>query len=101
MGIALGAALLTRQGLSYTLFAMPVIAWVLHAGSRDVGEGQPPKARTWIMSLLQLLIAGVIAGAIWSPYLVAEWQQRALETRREAPEGGQAAPVLQTGDYWK
>ncbi len=105
LGIAIGIGLMTRQGISYTLCAMPVVAWLLHA-TTGCGETTPPsdtlgprRPKVVLRSFLQLCLAAVIAGAIWSPYLFAEVSERALEVKREA--GAQTQPQLVTGDWVK
>ena len=43
LGVAIGLGLMTRQGISYTLCVMPVIAWLLHA---TAGHSQPPPTQS-------------------------------------------------------
>jgi 4-amino-4-deoxy-L-arabinose transferase-like glycosyltransferase len=101
LGPAMGAALMTRQGLSYTILAMPVVAWLIHANrfdNRQVIVAAGPLAKPTFMSelrglgrftvrflprALQLSLALLIAAAVWSPYLLAELKPRALAVRNE------------------
>jgi hypothetical protein len=104
LGVAIGAALLTRQGLSYTLCAMPVVAAGLHAWARreraePAGSGVRGWPRRAIMTGTQLLLAAVVALAIWSPFLLAELPERALEYRREV--GSETQPVISRADLVK
>ncbi len=125
LGVAIGAGLLTRQGVSYTICAMPLAAWLVHASTRmdawarqareqagtaeqhafdadmqakDAAqssvppETNPPSLRQkhgtreerqvlrfWMRGLAQLSLAGLIALALWTPYLTAELHARARE----------------------
>jgi len=81
LGVAMGAGMMTRQGLSYLLWAMPVVTFLLHGGAK--------KWRPLLRAILQLLVAAVIAGALWAPYLVAQFD-------RFAAERGGAARELKT-----
>ena len=78
LGIAMGAGMMTRQGLSYVLWAIPPATVLLHGGSRN--------RKVIAAGAAQLLLAVVIAGAIWVPYLVAEFPEHAVERGGTASE---------------
>ncbi len=80
LGATLGIAMMTRQGVSYTLWAMPISALVLHA------------SRTGMQNLIkksapQFFVAFALALVIWCPYLLADLSARASE------HGGTAAEI--------
>jgi 4-amino-4-deoxy-L-arabinose transferase-like glycosyltransferase len=78
LGVAMGAGMMTRQGLSYLLWAIPVVAFVLHGGVKPW--------RPLLQAILQLVVAGVIAGLLWAPYLIAEFDHFAAERGGAAKE---------------
>jgi 4-amino-4-deoxy-L-arabinose transferase-like glycosyltransferase len=101
LGFAIAVALMTRQGLSYTLCAMPVAAWLLHLGR---GTPAPSSASSvgrpfLLKGVLQLLLAALLAAVLWTPYLTAELRERTLEFKREAQ--GERAPQIASGDLIK
>jgi len=63
LGLALGAALLTKQNYSYTLLALPVVAAIARAG--DAGAHERRKL------VLSYLVALAIALLLFAPYLLA------------------------------
>lgn len=81
LGVAIGAGLMTRQGISYTICATPVAGWLGHAWMA--------RSFRWL-SLLQLVLVAVIAGAIWTPYLTAELHERALAVKHEMKDNPDA-----------
>ncbi len=74
LGIAIGLGLLTRQGVSYTICAFPLGAWIMHAfrARRDQHRRLP-----WFRSFFQLVLTAIVAAAMWAPYLTADLQARA------------------------
>jgi len=62
--MVIGAGLMTRQGVSYTICAFPAVAWLMFSSVRLRGR--------WVRGLSQLALAGVVAGVIWLPYLVVK-----------------------------
>ena len=91
LGLAMAAAMLTRQGLSYTLWGMPVAAYFLHAR----GDGIK---RTGIRGVLHLAGAGVIAGVLWIPYLRADMEKFVQSTRTDWPLEHPGTPVPTDSD---
>jgi 4-amino-4-deoxy-L-arabinose transferase-like glycosyltransferase len=87
LGLAIGAGLLTRQGVSYTICAMPVTAWLLTLSrtldDRARNKTHPPPPVRWLRGIFQLLVSALIAAAIWTPYLTAELYPRAREINRQ------------------
>ena len=67
--------MMTRQGLSYTLWGMPVAAAVLHGIQRRLGG----REKAFWRSVAQFAAAAMIAGAIWTPFLVVHLQADAAE----------------------
>ena len=97
LGIAIGAGLLTRQGLSYTICAMPVAAWLtrlsLTLDERVANKTDVPRpAVRWRRGIVQLFFAALVAGALWTPYLTAEVYSRAREMHRQLA-GNPETPV--------
>src|SRR5262249_8330471 len=76
---------LSRQGISYTLCAMPVGGWLIHGAKMDRWNAR--------LGLLSLAAAGILAAALWTPYLTAELPRRALDTRLEAIAAARVRPV--------
>lgn len=71
LGIAMGAAMLTRQDFSYVLWALPPLAWwVLASRGR----------REWMPFLGGLFVSALIAFLLWAPMLLArtgpDWRTR-------------------------
>jgi 4-amino-4-deoxy-L-arabinose transferase-like glycosyltransferase len=64
LGIALGAALLTKQNYSYTLLALPVVA----AMARSAGAADGSQRRRLFLSYL---LALAVALLLFAPYLLA------------------------------
>jgi 4-amino-4-deoxy-L-arabinose transferase-like glycosyltransferase len=97
LGVAIGAALMTRQGLSYTMSFLPAIAWAVRwfttpdedhssfttANSPQSAAPRPGRRPLLLGSIAQLATAAVIAAALWAPYLGAELSPRALEHKRD------------------
>ncbi len=77
LGVAMGAAMMTRQGVSYVWWAIPPVAVLLRG----------PRVRVIFRAVGQLGVAGVIALVLWVPYLTADFQRFAGE------RGGTAAEV--------
>ena len=69
LGIAMASAMMTRQGLSYVLWALPPVALLLAL----------PRPRLIPKAILQFTIAGLIALVIWTPYLTADLHRFAAE----------------------
>jgi hypothetical protein len=86
----MGAAMMTRQGLSYTLWGMPVVA----AGIQMARGERTAYGRRVGRMALQALAAGAIAGALWTPYLTAELGKFVRDAQAEAPAG----ETVTTGD---
>lgn len=64
-GILMGAMMLTRQAVSYPLWLLPPVAWVLlRSSSRPEGESGRRFGSALVLALL-------IAGALWGPMLMA------------------------------
>jgi 4-amino-4-deoxy-L-arabinose transferase-like glycosyltransferase len=82
LGVVMGAAMMTRQGLSYTLWAVPAAAVIAAA------RGGLSKAGRRVARVIgQLVLAGVIAGAMWAPYLTANPESAVRDAQAEAPAG--------------
>ena len=78
LGIVIGLAMMTRQGLSYVLWGLPITAMVINGiwcGQGNVASGRR-MLRGW-----SLMIAMAIAAAIWLPYLTARIDTSAEEAR--------------------
>ena len=75
-GLAMASAMMTRQGLSYVLWALPPIAYLLHT----------PARRLLFKSILQVFTAGIIALVLWIPYLTADLHRFAEERGGTANE---------------
>jgi hypothetical protein len=75
LGVCMGITMLTRQAVSYPLWALPVLAFLLRP--KPHGEEHAAPAPTGRL-LLALGIALCVAGALWIPMLVAR--------RPEAPD---------------
>jgi 4-amino-4-deoxy-L-arabinose transferase-like glycosyltransferase len=76
LGVVMAAAMLTRQGVSYVLWGMPVVALLLHCRS----------AGTWrrvVRGSLSLGAALALALVLWSPYLVANLDGYVTDARAE------------------
>jgi 4-amino-4-deoxy-L-arabinose transferase-like glycosyltransferase len=81
LGVSLGLGLMTRQGISYTLCGLPVVTVGLHFMHRRMSE-RAVEGKTRVplgRAVAQLVVAAVIAGAMWSPYLVANFGASAAE----------------------
>lgn len=79
LGLLLGLAMLTRQIVSYELWALPAAAfWLTQKSGRTPSPFPPPSHPTagrWGAArrmALWLLLAGVIGGGLWSPFLLAQ-----------------------------
>ncbi len=92
LGVAIGAALLTRQGVSYTLCIMPVAGLGVCAIFRRPVDAAPRRSR-WIWAAMQLSAAAVIAAVLWSPYLLAHLPQ-ALASAPEGAAGGSRTTLV-------
>jgi 4-amino-4-deoxy-L-arabinose transferase-like glycosyltransferase len=79
LGVAMGAAMMTRQGLSYTLWGIPVAGVALHF-SRGVAK------RRWGRVLMQFVLAVVVAMVLWLPYLTTELPRFTENARAEAAQ---------------
>jgi hypothetical protein len=75
LGVCMGITMLTRQAVSYPLWALPVLAFLLRP--KPHGDEHAAPAPTGRL-LLALGIALCVAGALWIPMLVAR--------RPEAPD---------------
>lgn len=69
LGLVMASGMMTRQGLSYVLWAIPPVALLL----------RPLNFRIVLRAILQLGLAGLIALILWAPYLTAELQHFAGE----------------------
>ncbi len=78
LGLLMGLTMLTRQGLSYTLWAFPIAAACIAA----LRAAAP---RHLLRTLLQFLLAALLAAALWAPYLVAQLPQYVHDAQAEAP----------------
>ena len=76
LSLAMASAMMTRQGLSYVLWAMPPFALLLNL----------PRPRLLFNAILQLVVAGIIALVIWTPYLTADFHRFAAERGGTAGE---------------
>jgi hypothetical protein len=103
LGVVMGLSMLTRQGLSYTLWGLPVVAVFLQAarprGATAFSQSDvdamnvvnPGSFGSVIGSLSgraigQFVMALVIALAIWAPYLTANFDALAKENGGPVPE---------------
>jgi 4-amino-4-deoxy-L-arabinose transferase-like glycosyltransferase len=102
LGIVLGLTMLTRQGLSYTLWGLPVMAVLLHAvigrGYRlsqaevDAINAVEPRGFVHTFGVIvaralgQFALAALIAMAMWSPFLVADFERTSMENGGPVPE---------------
>jgi 4-amino-4-deoxy-L-arabinose transferase-like glycosyltransferase len=93
LGIAIGVGLMTRQGISYTLCAAPIAAWLFH---RFINRQNPPPraGHQLLLPFVQLAIAALLAAMLWLPYLTVELSPRALDLKRAT----NPAATLTTGD---
>lgn len=106
LGLAIGAGLLTRQGISYTICAFPVLALLaqgkgfgrLPQATDEDSAAFPGEKRHWPRSLGQLAVAALVAAALWIPYLTAELAKYAVESRPPGAGDVQAAPT--GGEVW-
>ncbi len=80
LGVILGGAMMTRQGLSYTLWGIPIAAVALH-----VRGGIAWKIMGRVV--VQGVIAGGIAVLLWVPFLGAELDRYTADARAETPAG--------------
>lgn len=83
LGVVMGAAMMTRQGLSYTLWGVPAMA----AGVALVRGPRDKILRRLARVLGQLVLAGAIAGALWAPYLMANLDNAVRDAQADAPAG--------------
>jgi 4-amino-4-deoxy-L-arabinose transferase-like glycosyltransferase len=83
LGVVMGAAMMTRQGLSYTLWGVPALAAVIAMirGPRDKA------GRRVARGVGQLALAGAIAAAMWGPYLTANLESAVRDAQADAPAG--------------
>jgi len=63
LGLLMGATMLTRQNVSYVLWALPILALILLPGERQL----PPTAL-----FASLLAALVLATVLWAPMLITK-----------------------------
>lgn len=92
MGLAMGAAMMTRQGLSYTLWGLPVAAVGLRAVADRSGFG-----RRLLRAAAQFVFGGVVAGVLWSPFLLARLPEAIADARAELAPATRAAATAATG----
>jgi hypothetical protein len=78
VGIAFGAAMMTRQGLSYTLWGMPLAGVAVHF-SRGLS------GKRWATVLSQFILAALIATCLWMPYLTHDLARTTENARADAP----------------
>ncbi|MCL2649226.1 MAG: glycosyltransferase family 39 protein [Phycisphaerales bacterium] len=73
MGVCFAAAMMTRQGLPYVLWAMPIGAFLLHfiPPQKTSLRTAVPGLEVLINAAITFLIAVIVAAILWSPYLVA------------------------------
>jgi hypothetical protein len=81
LGVLMGLTMLTRQNVSYVLWVLPVVAFCLSGrcakgedrdAASPMGERTVTWERTWGRFALGLLVASVLAGAIWCPMLLCK-----------------------------
>jgi 4-amino-4-deoxy-L-arabinose transferase-like glycosyltransferase len=87
LGIVMGAAMMTRQGLSYTLWGIPAAGLMLHYSSRI-------SVKRWAVVVSQGILAAAIAGVLWLPYLTHDLARYTAEARAEAAvNAGDISPL--------
>ena len=80
----MGVTLMTRQGLSYTLWGVVAAAMVVHWSWGRMG-----------VRVMQLVMAGVIAAGLWSPYLFAELPSHLADAKADNPQATEWTVIRQ------